>query len=121
MPCRGDQKQDIFSEEKEKTEQEEKKKDKKENRKEKTEKLRKRRVSSIGHAPIDRFLSLPLQILPSSKTQIRTFSFGQQPFRSDSLKAINPHGRILFLGGLFALRIGILSSLALLRQTMLKT
>ena len=76
MPCGKHKKTEYIFEMKEKTEQEEEKKDKKENRKEKKGKLRKRRVSSIGHAPIDRFLSLPLQILPSSKTQTRTLSFG---------------------------------------------
>ena len=70
LPCpvAGIEKQSISSGVKEKIEQEENKKDKKENRKDKKGKLRKRRVGSIGHAFIDRFPSLPLQILPSSKT-----------------------------------------------------
>ena len=123
MPCRGGSKTEhiLESKRKKKTEQEKKEKDKKENRKEKKRKLRKTRVGSIGHAPIDRFLSLPLQILPSSKTQTRILSFGQQPFRADSLKAFNLHGRILFLGRLFALRRGVLSFLALPQQTKPKT
>ena len=123
LPCpiEGDRKQSIFWRVKGKNRARRKEKDKKENRKEKKRKLRKTRIGSIGHAPIDRFLSLPLQILPSSKTQTRIFSFGQQPFRADSLKAFNLHGRILFLGRLFALRRGILSSLALPQQTKPKT
>ena len=43
-------------------------------------------------------LSPPSNLTSFSKTQTRTSPLGQQPFRADSLKSINPHGRIFFLG-----------------------
>ena len=102
LPCPVEEveKQSIFSGVKGKTEQEEKKKDKKENRKRKERKTKKKE-SWFNRACIHRSVSLspPSNLTFFQNANKDPLSFGQQPFRSDSLKVNNPHGRILFLGG----------------------
>ena len=80
MPYSGDRKTEyIFGVKgKNRAKRKEKKKDKKENRKEKKGKLRKRRVSSIGHEPIDRFsLSPPSNLTFFQNVNKDPLFFGQ--------------------------------------------